>query len=79
MESNPYDFLPVIVGSGIVGLLLFLLFVIVSFVVSAFIMSLWVRLILVFMRKALDREYARVRLYDYSRGAEYLERAESGR
>ena len=62
MDSNSFDFLPVIVGSGIVGFLLFLLFVVVGFVVSAFIMSLWVRLILVFMRKALDREYERMAL-----------------
>jgi hypothetical protein len=63
-----------IVLSSSVRLLLSLLLVVIDFVVSAFVVSLWVRLILVFMRKALDREYGRVRLYDYSRGAEYVDR-----
>lgn len=62
MDSNSYDFLPVIVGSGVVGLVIFLIFVIVGFFISAFIASLWVRLVLGFMRKTLDSEYERMAL-----------------
>ena len=70
--SNPI--LPTLLGSGIGGLLITIGLLIVGFVASAFFTALWVRLILLLMRKALDREYGRVRLYDYSRGAEYLDR-----
>jgi len=51
-----------LVGTGIVGLLITLGFFALAFVLSAFITALWVRLILVFMRKALDREYGRMRM-----------------
>ena len=57
--TNPiYSFVS---GTGVVGLLFALLFAAAGFVASAFITALWVRLILVFMRSALDREYARMR------------------
>jgi len=51
-----------LVGTGIIGLLITLGFVTLAFVLSAFFTALWVRLILVFMRKALDREYGRMRM-----------------
>jgi len=58
--SNP--FLGVFVGTGLIGMLVTLGFVALAFVLSAFITALWIRLILVFMRKALDREYGRMRM-----------------
>ena len=54
-------FFSIIAGTGVVGLLLTIVFFAVAFVVSAFFTALWIRLILVFMRSALDREYARMR------------------
>jgi len=54
-----------LVGTGIIGLLITLAFIALAFVISAFITALWVRLILVFMRKALDREYGRMRMIGY--------------
>jgi hypothetical protein len=58
-DVNPL--VPTLVGTGIVGLLISIGVVIVGFVISAFITSLWVRLIIAFMRKTLDREYGRMR------------------
>jgi len=58
-ETNPL--LALFVGTGIVGLLITLGSIAIAFVISAFFTALWVRLILVFMRKALDREYGRMR------------------
>jgi len=55
-------FIGALVGTGIVGLLITLAFAALAFVVSAFITALWVRLIMIFMRKALDREYGRMRM-----------------
>jgi len=49
-------------GTGIIGLFISLGVIVLGFVLSAFITALWVRLILVFMRKALDREYGRMRM-----------------
>jgi len=51
-----------LVGTGILGLLACIGAVALAFVVSAFFAALWVRLILIFMRKALDREYGRMRM-----------------
>lgn len=51
-----------LVGTGIIGLLITLGSVALAFVLSAFFTALWVRLILVFMRKSLDREYGRMRM-----------------
>ena len=50
-----------VVGSGILGLAIFIGLVVAAFVASAFIASLWVRLVITFMRKTLDREYGRLR------------------
>ena len=59
--STP-DFASLIIGSGVLGLVIFLVSTILAFIISAFIVSLWIRLILVFMRTTLDREYDRVRV-----------------
>ncbi len=58
MDSN---YFPVIAGAGILALVLWLVLVIVGFVVSAFLTSLFVRLVIRFMRKSLDREYRYLR------------------
>ena len=50
-----------VVESGILGLAVFIGLVVAAFVASAFIASLWVRLVITFMRKTLDREYGRLR------------------
>jgi hypothetical protein len=55
------DIIPSIIGSGLIGLVVVVLLWVIGFVVSAFIMSLWIRLILVFMRRRLDSEYALMR------------------
>lgn len=61
--DNPVtpDFSSLIVGTGILGLIITIVVALLGFVISAFFTSLWIRLILVFMRGALDREYARMR------------------
>lgn len=61
-SPNTPDISSILIGSGILGLVLSIVFALLAFVVSAFIMSLWIRLILVFMRGALDREYGRMRM-----------------
>ena len=55
------DFASLLIGGGILGLVVFVLVGSLMFIISAFIMSIWIRLILVFMRGALDREYGRMR------------------
>lgn len=57
---NPLD-PSVFVGSGLIGLAIAIVLAIVGFVVSAFVMSVWIRLIITFMRRTLDREYGRMR------------------
>lgn len=59
-DINPL--VPSLVGTGIAGLLITIGVVIAGFVISAFITSLWIRLIITFMRKTLDREYGRMRM-----------------
>ena len=59
-DINPL--VPTLVGTGIVGLLVTIGFAVLAFVASAFITALWVRLIITFMRKTLDREYGRMRM-----------------
>ncbi|MGV8883982.1 MAG: hypothetical protein ACOH1T_00140 [Microbacteriaceae bacterium] len=54
-------FFSLVAGTGLVGLLLTIAFFALAFVVSAFFTALWIRLILVFMRSSLDREYGRMR------------------
>ena len=58
--TNPI--ISTVAGTGILGLLVTIGFAALAFVISAFFTALWVRLILVFMRSALDREYARMRM-----------------
>ena len=58
MDSN---YLPAIAGFGVLALVLWLVLAIVGFVVSAFLTSLFVRLVIRFMRKSLDREYRYLR------------------
>ena len=62
--DNPVapDLSSLIVGTGILGLIITIVVALLGFVVSAFITSLWVRLVLVFMRGALDREYGRMQM-----------------
>ena len=57
------------------GLVIFLVSTILAFIISAFIVSLWIRLILVFMRTTLDREYDRVRVS----GLEFAQNLSRGR
>ena len=58
--TNPI--ISTVAGTGILGLLVTIGVAALAFVISAFFTALWVRLILVFMRSALDREYARMRV-----------------
>ena len=46
---------------GLLPFVLILLLWVFGFILSAFVMSLWIRLILTFMGKRLDAEYARMR------------------
>ena len=48
-------------GFGVPVLVLWLVLVIVGFIMSAFVTSLFVRLVIRFMRKSLDREYRYLR------------------
>jgi phosphate/sulfate permease len=48
-------------GFGILALVIYIAIIIVGFIISAFIAALWIRLIIRFMRKTLDREYRYMR------------------
>jgi len=50
-----------VMGAGLLALLVWIGVVIVGFIVSAFLASLWIRLVITFMRKTLDREYGLAR------------------
>lgn len=58
MDSN---YLPALAGVGILALILWIVLAIIGFVASAFVMRLFVRLVIRFMRKSLDREYRHLR------------------
>lgn len=53
--------LPGIIGAGLGGLVVVIIIYAIGFVISAALFALWVRLVAVFLRKWLDREYARAR------------------
>ena len=54
-------YIPALAGFGVLALVLWVVLAIVGFVVSAFLASLFVRLVIRFMRKSLDREYRYLR------------------
>ena len=58
MDPNYFS---AIAGVGVLVLILWIVLVVVGFVVSAFVMSVFVRLVIRFMRKSLDREYRYLR------------------
>jgi len=58
MDPNYFS---AIAGVGVLVLILWIVLVVVGFIVSAFVMSLFVRLVIRFMRKSLDREYRYLR------------------
>lgn len=59
MDSNsPLSFIE---GAGLAAFFLSLALIVVGFVVSAWLTSLFVRLVLFFMRSALNGEYDRMR------------------
>lgn len=62
---NPDDIIG-IAGYGGLAILFWIVLLVGGFILSAWIMSLYVRLILKFSRKALDREYR------YMRGDYYV-------
>ena len=55
------NYIPALAGFGVLALVLWVVLAIVGFVVSAFLTSLFVRLVIRFMRKSLDREYRYLR------------------
>jgi hypothetical protein len=55
------DFLAPFVGAGIVALIFSLVILVLGFIVSAFVMSLYIRMVIRFMRRSLDREYRYMR------------------
>ena len=55
------NYIPALAGFGVLALVLWVVLTIVGFVVSAFLASLFVRLVIRFMRKSLDREYRYLR------------------
>ena len=55
------NYIPALAGFGMLALVLWVVLAIVGFVVSAFLTSLFVRLVIRFMRKSLDREYRYLR------------------
>jgi hypothetical protein len=55
------NYLPALAGAGMLALILWIVLAFVGFVISAFIMNLFVRLVIRFMRKSLDREYRYMR------------------
>lgn len=54
-------FIATFLTGGLIGGLVVVGGAVVGFVLSAWITSLWVRLIITFLRKTLDREYGRMR------------------
>ena len=58
MDSN---YISAIAGFGVLAIVLWVILAIVGFIVSAFLTSLFVRLVIRFMRKSLDREYRYLR------------------
>jgi len=55
------NYIPALAGFGVLALVLWVILAIVGFIVSAFLTSLFVRLVIRFMRKSLDREYRYLR------------------
>jgi len=55
------NYIPSLAGIGALALVLWVVLVIVGFIMSAFVTSLFVRLVIRFMRKSLDREYRYLR------------------
>ena len=55
------NYIPALAGFGVLTLVLWVVLVIVGFIMSAFVTSLFVRLVIRFMRKSLDREYRYLR------------------
>jgi len=55
------NYIPALAGFGVLALVLWVVLAIVGFVISAFLTSLFVRLVIRFMRKSLDREYRYLR------------------
>ena len=55
------NYIPALAGFGVLALVLWVVLVIVGFIMSAFVTSLFVRLVIRFMRKSLDREYRYLR------------------
>jgi hypothetical protein len=55
---NPLDFYTQLQAAPLLAFLLFACMWLLGFIVSAFLVSLWVRLVIYFLRKTLDREYA---------------------
>ena len=55
------NYIPALAGFGVLALVLWVALAIISFVVSAFLTSLFIRLVIRFMRKSLDREYRYLR------------------
>ena len=55
------NYIPALAGVGVLALVLWVILAIVGFIMSAFLTSLFVRLVIRFMRKSLDREYRYLR------------------
>ena len=55
------NYISALAGFGVLALVLWVILAIVGFIVSAFLTNLFVRLVIRFMRKSLDREYRYLR------------------
>ena len=55
------SYIPALAGVGLLALVFWVVLAIIGCVVSAFLVSLFVRLVIRFMRKSLDREYRYLR------------------
>ncbi len=55
------NYIPALAGFGVLALVLWVVLAIIGFVVSAFLTNLFIRLVIRFMRKSLDREYRYLR------------------
>lgn len=55
------SYISALAGVGLLAFVFWVVLAIISFVVSAFLASLFVRLVIRFMRKSLDREYRYLR------------------
>jgi phosphate/sulfate permease len=62
-----FNYFSALAAGGLFIVILWIVVAVVGFVISAFLASLYVRLIIRFMRKSLDREYRYMR-GDYTRG-----------